>query len=498
MSNVTMKYLDFLSNNKFPRSYYSSRNKPLKVLDFISSNNNKPRTYYKYSRNNKPLKVSERKANINIGTPHHVPLLTTVLVSIYLFIIYFIESAAQQSHHHHHRLPKTAYDNEWVQTTEASNKNARHVLQGRLSAAKSHLHKEAIRSAYIALAQHDAKTGELRGAMGYLLRATDYCTTRSQTAHISLLILELALHLESYAQVREYVTKVEHTLGGAATNTPTSTNTGSVEQVATKLKIASGLQQLAQGDYTAAARSLSTLITTTSPSSGWDWSAVSSPEDLCLYASLLSLATQDRATIMQLAEHPEALELVPAMREVLRQFGRANYKGCCESLFDAVNNTLLPFPDFYLSKHWTALTRRIREKCLIEYLKPYECVQLSTMAQQFPFPDLEDMLVDLIGKGLVPARLDCQRGILQKVPTERKPPNLKHLERRVLDDTYALLVRLACLENELCVYDESARSRRPAAASARDYDDETSSSETEDTPMLDVSELQAANPEDLY
>jgi hypothetical protein len=50
----------------------------------------------------------------------------------------------------------------------------------------------------------------------------------------------------------------------------------------------------------------------------------------------------------------------------------------------------------------------------------------------------------------------------------------------------------------LCVYDESARSRRPAAAAARDYDDETSSSETEDTPMLDVSELQAANPEDLY
>ena len=364
-----------------------------------------------------------------------------------------------------------------------------------MSAAQSHLHKEAIRSAYIALAQHDAKTGELRDAMGYLLRATDYCTTRSQTAHISLLILELALHLENYPQVREYVTKVEHTLGGAATNTPTST-TG-VEQVATKLKIASGLQQLAQGDYTAAARSLSTLITTTLPSSGWDWSAVSSPEDLCLYASLLSLATQDRATIMQLAEHPEALELVPAMREVLRQFGRANYKGCCESLFEAANNTLLPFPDFYLSKHWAALTKRIREKCLIEYLKAYQCVQLDTMAQQFPFPDLEDMLVDLIGKGLVPARLDCQRGILQKVTTERKPPNLKHLERRVLDDTYALLVRLACLENDLCVYDESARSRRPAAA-AREYDDETSSSEVEDTPMLDVSESHAANPEDLY
>lgn len=424
-----------------------------------------------------------------------IPWLTHYYLSISLTIINFIESA-QQSQSQHHRYPKTAYDNGWVETTEASNKNARHVLQGRLSAAQSHLHKEAIRSAYIALAQHDAKTGESRDAMGYLLRATDYCTTRSQTAHISLLILELALHLENYPQVREYVTKVEHTLGNAATNTPTST-TG-VEQVATKLKIASGLQQLAQGDYKSAARSLSTLITTTSPSSGWDWSAVSSPEDLCLYASLLSLATQDRATIMQLAEHPEALELVPAMREVLRQFGRANYKGCCESLFEAANNTLLPFPDFYLSKHWAALTKRIREKCLIEYLKPYECVQLDTMAQQFPFPDLEDMLVDLIGKGLVPARLDCQRGILQKVPSERKPPNLKHLERRVLDDTYALLVRLACLENDLCVYDESARSRRPAAAAAREYDDETSSSEVEDTPMLDVSELQAANPEDLY
>ena len=439
------------------------------------------------------------------------------------------------------------YDNEWVQNTEAANKNVRQTLQGRLSAAQSHLHKEAIRTAYIALAQQDAKTGELRDALGLLLRATDYCTTRTQTAHISLQILELALNLQNFLQVREYVTKVEHTLGATTTSASPTTaaaaaggggSSGSssssanaaqlvVAEVATKLKIASGLERLAQGEYAKAAQIFTALITST-PSTSWEWPTVSCPEDLCTYAGLLSLATQDRTCIVQLAEHPEALELVPAMREILKEFGRANYYQVCRATIgDGTNCSILPFPDLYLSggNHWATLTKLIQEKCLMEYLKPYESVQLDTMAQHFPFDDLQDILVDLIGRGLIPgARLDCQSNILHKnsgvgsssssssvlQPTSSIQSSLAKLERRVLDDSYALLIRLACLEHDLCVVDTHPRGtgRRGggaagAAGVAVRYDDDddddlgrSSSDEEGDAPMLDISEQ--PNPEDLY
>ena len=480
---------------------------------------------------------------------------------------------------------------DWAEQREASNQRDRQTLQGRLSAAQSHLHKEAIRAAYVALAHHDVQTGNTRDAMGYLLRATDYCTNRSQTAHLSLLILELALALSNYQQVRDYVTKVELTLGGntavAAGGSPTAAAGGaaaasasSTHLVATKLKIVSGLERLAQGDYTAASNTFTTLLMSpsaasansapTSPtsssassSSSWEWSAVTCNEDIALYAALLALATQDRSQIIQLAEHPEALELVPAMKELLIQFSRANYQACIACFVPSSRpaassasmmstgdsestttigsgSTVLPFlvgsdggtTDLYLSKHWKTLCNRIRDRCLMEYLKPYQCVQLDIMAEKFrpmTADELQDILVELIGNGSVPnARMDVRAKVLSKsVSSESDSASkalkrkLVKLEHRILDDTYALLVRLACLEHEICVQDTNAASggrggRRAAARGGGGYeegfhrtsagmgshelDDDLSSDDEGDTPMLDVSgdHHHHINPEDLY
>lgn len=46
-----------------------------------------------------------------------------------------------------------------MNTTKATNRDTRHVLEGRLSSAQSRLHKDAIRTAYLALAEHDLRTG---------------------------------------------------------------------------------------------------------------------------------------------------------------------------------------------------------------------------------------------------------------------------------------------------------------------------------------------------
>ena len=99
---------------------------------------------------------------------------------------------------------------------------------------------------------------------------------------------------------------------------------------------------------------------------------------------------------------------------------------------------------------------------------------------------------------------------------------LTKLENRVLDDTYALLVRLACLEHEICVQDTSGGGpggrggrrahARPTGGYDDDFrrgdmgggahhpelDDDLSSDDEGDTPMLDVSTDHHMNPEDLY
>jgi hypothetical protein len=397
------------------------------------------------------------------------------------------------------------------------------------------LHKDAIRSAYVALAKHGAKTGERREALSSLLRAIDYCTSRSQTAQLSLLLLEAAFGVESYQQVREYVTKMEHTLSNtslssqtgaaASASSPTvAATTGSIattellQDVAIKLKIASGLERMAQADYSAAASIFTKLCVSGGGAAKMEWPGVTCAEDIALYASLLSLATQDRSQILELAEHPEALELVPAMKELLLQWARANYVKCMQAFSQDSNNNnssnnnigaiILPFPDLYLSAgdKWEKLCQKIREKCLLEYLRPYQCIQLSKMSELFPsIPDLQGTLVDLMGRGLLlNARIDARANVLHKNSHPKPSVDLLRMEHRVLDDTHAMLIRLACLEHDLCVSDgmghhpHSSRARRAGAQLGNQLMGDDDDSSIEDTPMLDVDVLNARNPEDMY
>jgi hypothetical protein len=73
------------------------------------------------------------------------------------------------------------YDTAWVHDAEMNNRTGRDILTSRLQAAQAHLNKEAIRAAYLAMAEHDAMTGDLTEAFHSVLRAKDYCTSRQQT-----------------------------------------------------------------------------------------------------------------------------------------------------------------------------------------------------------------------------------------------------------------------------------------------------------------------------
>lgn len=420
-----------------------------------------------------------------------------------------------------HLPPMNLFDPEWILAAEAANRNDRHVLQGRLSTAQSQLHKEAIRTAYMALAQHGIKTGELQDALGSLLRSMDYSTSRAQTAQISLLILEVCLAANHYGAVRDYVNKVEHTLsGGHATNSNPELSTGLLQCVSIKLKIASGLERLAMGQYAMAAQVLLPLIMTTSTTE-LEWPGVASAEDIALYASLLVVATQSRATILELSEHPEALELVPTMKDLLSQWSRANYVKCMQAFSNSSGaESLIPQGDLYLQgDKWTALSKHIQETCLLEYLRPYQTVRLDYMSQLFPtITNLEDTLVDLMGRGLIQdAKIDARINVLQKYPPKPKM-NMASIERRILDDTHAMLIRLACLEHGLVVRDTIGRGRKGSSSAAarrslndhgnmddddddQQHDDDDYSDQEGDARMQDVAEsmfFKAENPEDLY
>ena len=91
--------------------------------------------------------------------------------------------------------PPDEQDQEWILQMTRESQVALKTLLGRLSTAQAHLNKEAIRLAYLALCDFHRPRGDLEEAMRVALRSREYCTTRSQTAHVCLLIMELAMDM---------------------------------------------------------------------------------------------------------------------------------------------------------------------------------------------------------------------------------------------------------------------------------------------------------------
>ena len=86
-------------------------------------------------------------------------------------------------------------DQAWISQVEQASQANLEAIESRLSAAQAHLNKEAIRMAYLALCDFHRPRGDLREAMRAALRSRDYCTNRNQTAHVCLLIMELAMDM---------------------------------------------------------------------------------------------------------------------------------------------------------------------------------------------------------------------------------------------------------------------------------------------------------------
>lgn len=447
------------------------------------------------------------------------------------------ESAPPPSHPRS-RSGSVVCDHEFTTQSEARNRSTRDMLAGRLNTAQAHLNKEAIRAAYLALAQAEVLCGDLTAGFHAALRAKDYCTNRAQTAQVSFLVLELAIHLQNYAQVKDFSFKVQHTLlpGGSAGASSVAVTSQPHDQhshgqpsnthqqqhsIADKLLVASALERLAHGDYTEAASKFRQVC---SHRNSWEWRTLIAPEDIATYAAVTSMATASRLVLIDWMEQPEALEfLAPALKDAMFQLAaRANYAAAWKRLRQWKFQLEM---DVFLSPHVHNLFVKIRESCILEYWVPYDKVHFSQMALALDIPrgKLVSLVEHLLCRGVIRnCRIDCRTMCLvrgnyntdQKTSARETRRKLSRLGQQVIDDTNAMIIRLACVEQDLAVVDPQQKCRErggrrnlcggKVGSRPDTYDDDDSSDS--DIPMVDVSqpviiggeEDHEQNPEDLY
>ena len=345
------------------------------------------------------------------------------------------------------------FDATFATTTDHTSQLHLQTLEARLSQAQSRLAKDAIRTAYLALAEHYRLRGDLRESLRKLLRSRDFCTHTRQSGTVCLLVIELGVDMRNFALVKDYVAKAEHTADLLHTD----------PLFAAKLRAAGGLALLAESRYAEAARKFATVhsdLTT-------QFSTVLSAEDIALYGALLGMAALDRSELQDLildsATFKGRLELIPHMREALRHYVRAEYGPALSLLADHVRPLLQL--DLHLRPHADTLLHRIRDRCIVQYLAPYSKVSLVTMAEGFAVPptEMERIVSSLVKRGQIRggtgAKIHASDQTLvvetcaryrrrRKVETREK---IAKLGRTFVDETESLVLRLSCVENGLVV-----------------------------------------------
>jgi len=306
-------------------------------------------------------------------------------------------------------------DNHWLETTTKRAIQKLDKLDQDLKTYKNNSIKESIRRGHDDLGDHYLDCGDFSNALKCYSRARDYCICAQHIVNMCMNVINVSLYMQNWPHVQTYVHKaesvpdliVENTTAAAAT---TDKQKKSNQEILAKLKCASGLAELAQKQYKAAARLFLQVSF-----DHLDYCEILSAHDVAIYGGICALASFDRdelqKKVLSSSAFKQFLELQPQLRDILHKFYASQYATCLNLLEQMKDNLRL---DIFLSPHINKLYAQIRNRALIQYFSPYVSADLNKMAAAFntTVNSLEDELTQLILDGQISARIDSRKKIL--------------------------------------------------------------------------------------
>lgn len=368
--------------------------------------------------------------------------------------------------------PDYAEDELWVSTTDKWAASELERLRRELEDAKTQQHnKEVIRASLSDLGEFFYSRGKLTQARGENVTMRDYCTDTKHHVNMSMKVVQVCMEASEYNYVENYVQMAE--------NIPDAASTSALEL--SYMRCCAALALLARRRYKdAASRFLSTVVDTSEDNAVNVHALFNDAfcvEDIAIYAGLCALATLDRKTIMEdvlgKAEFKALLDLVPDIRELLSDFCATRYASCL-SYLEKIRPDLLLDPFLGCDDHVERLYRRIRSKALVQYVMPFESVDLVRMAYIFQTDvrRLEDELFELIENNFISARIDTEGSSLyRKSRSVRSDALSKAISTgdSTFEEAEAMLLRMSLTKSGMSVAWPQQTISRAASAVGQRY-----------------------------
>ncbi|KAJ9104246.1 hypothetical protein QFC19_004063 [Naganishia cerealis] len=416
-------------------------------------------------------------------------------------------------------------DDEWYQMTVEKARREGEKLEAEMRNYSINLIKESIRQTLLATARHQRQCGDNQAALKTYQKLRDYQSNAEQELEAFMATIEVALQERSYNIVLPTIVKAQHVLARLASsiaNTFTNPNIGGgappgarppptvvtgeqlrererrTKQVTeltaktnAKLTVAKGVSLIATGQWTSGVKE---LITLQDRMEEWEGS-IFSLSDVAIYASLGALATLSRAELK--SEILDNREIRYNMdhggaaytRDLVEAFVGAKYKKVLEILEENKWRVLF---DLHLQSQFQPLISSIKSRAYVQYLEPFQNVQLSRMATSFGISEgarsaFEREVVMLIKSRTLKARIDDVEKVRQRfsrVLYAVKPDKRKELYRDTLkngkaiqESTRQAFLRMQLHQASVFIEDAQEKKKREQNArnkvKARDGDEDT-------------------------
>ncbi|KAJ1867557.1 cop9 signalosome complex subunit, partial [Coemansia sp. RSA 486] len=250
----------------------------------------------------------------------------------------------------------------------------------------------------------------------------EYCINIHDQAQLSVEAAKINQSVCRWMQVSSFTQRAVQTLAKSVS-----------EKMQSNIDVLQLQASVGDGRWAAAVGSLRTLKYDNVSSCDMFTSGAVAPQDIALYGALAGLAALKRDSIktdlINNVEFGKYLDHMPECARLLRCFYASRYSECLERLDKLLSLAAL---DPVLGPHVGQLRTTICENIVVLYTQPFVSSNLASMAQALRFDstaDLEELLVKLIERRLISARIDGTSGYLVKYTANPRDTALETIDR---------------------------------------------------------------------
>eukprot|EP01138_Halocafeteria_seosinensis_P012525 gb/GECG01012798.1/.p1 GENE.gb/GECG01012798.1/~~gb/GECG01012798.1/.p1 ORF type:complete len:456 (+),score=66.94 gb/GECG01012798.1/:1-1368(+) len=292
-------------------------------------------------------------------------------------------------------------DYEWIEQEKQKLAQQQATLEREVNSSMADQSREDIRQSLRSLGKLCESYGDTEKAIRNYSRATEYCT-KHFIPQMYLNIAYAAFLGDQWDIVVDYANKALR-----------MTQDSNDKNLKNECNVLLALGHFVRRQDEQTINSLCRIET----EKGEELSHIISIAELAGLLIITSLVTQPRSFLQEHLLKDKQLqrmvETAPRLKEVVKNFLDADYGAALRSWNDAEPSLLL---DLFLSNHVPRFSQGLLERCVCDYVTPYETVVISQMSSDFGMNErqLKHNIINLIQRGVINVKVDEKEGLLVK------------------------------------------------------------------------------------